>query len=407
MSMASKMKIAVVTPFGAEEKLDVFAEFVAAQGLAGRGDDVRMFTYRIRSNPEYVDKVRKGVRAVRCSQKYGFAPRLFWQVLVWRPDMVLLCHIRSWLNLVAYLSARLVGAKVVFQVIGFLHDPYIVADRDNPLETIFPEPKTITTMRGFLSCAFKTRNVASCWENFAFHFPLVRSDVLVTITEFERRMVREKIGRESVVIPWGVPLDPGVVETKPSFPNGVEPPEPFLFYIGQVKRRKGWDIIVDALALLKKEGIRKHLVFVTSSSPEEYKEAIDRVASLGISDQVTFLFHISNEEKEWLYRRSEATLAPSRYEGFGLTVFESFAAGVPVLGTDIPVYDEFLIDGVTGLVSKKGDPRTFADNLKRLSDPELKKAVIAGGLLEVRKYTDVMIVDRFEKLFQELAASRS
>jgi glycosyltransferase involved in cell wall biosynthesis len=88
-------------------------------------------------------------------------------------------------------------------------------------------------------------------------------------------------------------------------------------------------------------------------------------------------------------------------------VFESFAAGVPVLGTDIPVYDEFLIDGVTGLVSKKGDPRTFADNLKRLSDPELKKAVIAGGLLEVRKYTDVMIVDRFEKLFQELAASRS
>lgn len=401
------MKIAVVTPFGAEERLDVFAEFVAAQGLAARGYDVRMFTYRIRSNPEYVDTVRKGVRAFRCPQKYGFAPRLIWQILAWRPKVVMLCHIRSWLNLAAYLAARAVGAKVVFQVIGFLHDPYIVGDRDNPLETVFPEPKTITTFRSFLSCAFRTRAVADCWENFAFHFPLVRADVLVTITEFERRMVREKMGRDSVVIPWGVPVHPDVAERKPSFPPGAEPPVPFLFYIGQVKRRKGWDTIVDALALLKREGIRKHLVFVTSSSPEEYREAIDRVAELRLSDQVTFLFRISNEEKAWLYARAEATLAPSRYEGFGLTVFESFAAGVPVLGTDIPVYDEFLTDGVTGLVSKKGDPRTFADNLKRLSNPELKKTIIAGGLQEVRKYTDVMIVDRFEKLFQDALACRS
>ncbi|MFH1077815.1 MAG: glycosyltransferase family 4 protein [Patescibacteria group bacterium] len=405
--MASRMKIAVVTPFGAEVRLDVFAEFVASVGLAARGDDVRMFTYRIRSNPEYVDKVRKGVRVFRCPQKVGFAPRLIWQILAWRPQVVMLCHIRSWLNLGAYVAARLVGAKVIFQVIGFLHDPYIVGDRDDPLETIFTKPKAITTLRSFLSCAFRTRAVADCWENFAFHVPLVRADVLVTITEFERRMVREKMGRDSIVIPWGVPLKPDVVERKPSFPSGMEPPETFLFYIGQVKRRKGWDTIVEALASLKQEGIRKHLVFVTSSSPEEYQEAIDRVAALDLSDQVTFLFRISNEEKAWLYARAEATLAPSRYEGFGLTVFESFAAGVPVLGTDIPVYDEFLKDGVTGLVSKKGDPRSFADNLKRLSDPELKKTIIAGGRQEVLKYTDAMIVERFGKLFQDVAAGRS
>ncbi|MEK7116487.1 MAG: glycosyltransferase family 4 protein [Patescibacteria group bacterium] len=405
--MSPLLKIAIVTPFGAEERLDHFADFLLAQGLIRKGYDLRFYTYRIRSNPEYRDGTYKGVRVYRCSQVKGFSPRLVWQLLCFRPNVVILCHIRSLLNFVASIAARLVGAKVIFQVVGVLHDPYIVADRDNPIGTMYSENRIITRFPQFLSCLFNPKKHGSCWENYAYHAPLAQADVRVNIMNFEHDMLKKATGLESLVIPWGIPLRKEVEERVPDPQRNTSLPESFLFYIGQVKKRKGWDTIIESLALLKQEGIRKNLVFVTSSSPEEFKEAEDLVTQRGLADQVWVLFRISNEEKAWFYKRAEATLAPSRYEAFGLTLFESFAAGTPVLGTDIPVYSDFLFDGETGMVSKKGDPSTLAENIKRLADPELRKKLVDGGYRIVQKFTDGRMVDSFDRLIQDILSPRS
>lgn len=397
-------KIAIITPYGAEERLDHFAEFLLAQRLIPRGHDVRFYTYRIRSISDYAnDRTHKGVTVFRCRSLFGMAPRLVWQILRWRPQVVVLCHIRSSLNFPAYFASRLVGAKFIFQVVGFLHDPYVVADRDNPLESIYTDLRIIHRFPQFLGCVFRQRKLTECWENYTFHYPLYRSDVRVTITPFERDMLKQVTGLDSAVVPWGVrSVDPHAPETMPAPLAGRPFPATFLFYIGQVKKRKGWDTVIEALAILKREGITKELVFVTSSSASEYQEAIDKVHGLGLDDQVWFLFKISNEEKTWLYRRAEATLAPSRYEGFGLTVFESWAEGVPVLGTDIPVYSDFLHDGVTGLVSKKGDPASLARNIQRLSEPGMREKLVEGGRTKVREYTDEKIVDGFLRVIKRL-----
>lgn len=395
------MKIAIVTPFGAEDRLDQFAEFILAQGLVKHGQDARLFTYRIRSNPLYVDvkKSYKGVPVWRCEQKFGFSPRLIWQILVWRPQVVILCHIRNYLSFSAYLASRLVGARVVFQVVGFLHDPFVVADRDNPLENIRPHIDLVRNFAGFIRCWMREKSFASCWENYMFHAPLIRADVRVAVTPFEQGMMRKLSGLESLVIPWGLPSEPPTIEAKqPVMSDGRVLPNDFLFYIGQVKRRKGWDTIIEALALLKAKGVRKNLIFVTSSSPEEYKEAIDLVHACGLDAQVFFMFKISNEEKHWLYQRTEATLTPSRYEGFGIPVFESWIYGKPVLGTDIPVYQDFLLDGVSGLVSTMGDAEGLARNLERLSDAALRERIVKGGREMLLKYSDKEIVRQFEEL---------
>ena len=398
------MKIAIVTPFGAEERLDHFAEFLLAQGLIGQGTDVRLYTYRIRSNPAYAnDGTYKTVPVVRCAQYVGFSPWVFWSLIRFRPKIVVLCHIRSFLSWPAYLAARCIGAKVVFQVVGFLHDPWVVEDRDNPLETVRASVNFISTMGGFLVCAVHG-SFLSCWENYVTHMPLVRADARVTITKFEQMMLKRLAGIDSIVIPWGIPpASEHIPEREPTFQDGGHCPASFLLFIGQVKRRKGWDTIVEALAILKRDGIRKDLIFVTSSSPAEYHEATELVHRLELDDRVHFLFNISNEERAWLLHRAMATLAPSRYEGFGLTVFESWVEGVPVLGTDIPVYSDFLLDGDTGLVSKKGDPESLASNLKRLEEPGMHERLVAGGRRMALRYSDQAIVDNFVRLFSSLA----
>ncbi|MFA5185789.1 MAG: glycosyltransferase family 4 protein [Patescibacteria group bacterium] len=396
-------KIAIVTPFGAEERLDQFAEFIVAQGLVKRGCDVRYFTYRIKSNPAYVkDECYKGVNTIRCSQKLGIAPRLVWNIFVWRPEVVILNHTRSYLNLCGYFAAKLVGAKTVFQVVGFLHDDYVVEDRDDPLDHIRNEIHLIHGFWDFLKTWMKTRSFKSNWENFLFHMPLYRSDKRVTITQFERAALQRIAGLDSEIIPWGVHLDMEKVgESLPVMKDGRPLPENYLFYIGQVKRRKGWDTIIQALDVLKREGVKRNLVFVTSSSPAEFKEAEDMVKSFGLEDQVYFMFRISNPEREWLYNRATATLAPSRYEGFGLTVFESWVAKVPVLGTDIPVYSDFMFDGDTALVSKKGDPESMAVNIKRLDEPGMRERLVQGGLRMVKEFSAERVVDGFWKLLEE------
>lgn len=397
-------KIAIVTPFGAEERLDQFAEFIVAQGLMKRGYDVRFYTYRIKSNPAYTaDEKYKGVDTVRCSQKLGVAPRLLWNLIAWHPDVVILNHTRSYLNLFGYLAAKMVGAKTIFQVVGFLHDDHVVEDRDDPLDHV---RKNIHLIHGFWDFLFtwvKTLSFTSNWENFLFHTPLYLSDKRVTITDFERAALQRLAGLDSVVIPWGVRLDMRQVgENPPAMKDGRRLPDEYLFYIGQVKRRKGWDTIIQALDILKREGIKRNLVFVTSSSPGEFKEAEDMVKSFGLEDQVYFMFRITNPEREWLYNRATATLAPSRYEGFGLTVFESWVAGVPVLGTDIPVYSDFMFDGDTALVSKKGDPESMALNIKRLDEPGMRERLVRGGLRMVKEFSAERVVDGFQKLLEGL-----
>lgn len=399
------MKIAIVTPFGAEKRLDAFAEFLIAQHLIQDGNDVRMFTYDMANNPEYAEKqlTYKTVPTVRCRQRYGFSPRLVMEILKFRPKLVMLCHIRSWLSLSGYIAARLVGAKVVFKVIGFLHDPCIVSDRDNPLETIHPKITLLTSV-GKLVKSYFGDAPAGCgrWENFATHYPLANADRLITITEFEREWVKKVMGLDSKLVPWGVKLEADQMpEAEPKLPEGC-PKSGFLFFIGQVKRRKGWDTVIEALGVLKQQGIRKDLVFVTSSSPDEYKEAHELVKRVGVEDRVHFLYRVSNEEKAWLYRRSAGLLAPSRYEGFGLTPFEAFDFGVPVFGTDIPVYSDFLKDGYNSLISKKGDPVTLAESMKRLDQPGVSEALIKGGKETVAKYTDKQIYEAYQNAVEGL-----
>jgi len=393
------MRIAVVTPYGAEERLDSFAEFVMAEGLAKNGDDVRLFTYRIRTNPEYrEDKTYHGMRVHRVSQRLGIAPRIFMLFLKWKPEVVVLYHVRSFLNWSAYCAARLVGARVIFHVVGFLHDPFVVEDRDNPLESIRPDIRLVRSVGGFLREIVKTGSIKQAWENYIYHMPLFRADARVTISDFEREKLRELAGLNAAVIPNGIPVERTPVERKPERPI----PASYLFFIGQVKRRKGWDTALEAIAHLKNRGIVKELVFVTSSSPSELAHAEAMCKERGIEDQVYFFLSVSNEEKAWLYAHAEATLAPSRYEGFGLPVIESWLAGTPVLGTDIPVYQDFLVDGVTGLVSPKDDTIALAENILRLEDRDLRECIIAGGRNKMRDYSDTKLVERNIALIRDV-----
>lgn len=310
----------------------------------------------------------------------------------------MLFHPRSELNLSAYLAARLIGAKVISEIVGILHDPFVCFDRDNPIETLNNRADLITSVRKLLRYWLGGR-VKDSWNNFLYHYHVAQADAVVAISEDEKQYIRKLYHREAVVIPWAMPKNAMDSEVEPEIVAEGSLPKDFLFFIGQIKKRKGWDTVLECLKSLKEKGVVKHLVFISPYS--DVSEAKLYAEKLGIENQVIFLSCIGNKERNWLYKRAQYILAPSRYEGFGLPVFEAFRSGRPVLGTDMPVYLEFLQHRKNAMISKIGDPIGLAENIIELdSNPELVQSLIVQGYKTADNYTVDLMTDKFLDLIE-------
>jgi glycosyltransferase involved in cell wall biosynthesis len=84
---------------------------------------------------------------------------------------------------------------------------------------------------------------------------------------------------------------------------------------------------------------------------------------------------------------------PSDAEGFGLVLIEAMAAGVPVIGTNVPGIRDVIVDGVNGLLSPPRNPRALADAIERIFfDAPLREKLIAGGKQSVWERFDWDVV---------------
>lgn len=377
-------RVAIVTPYGASARYDNYAEFILAQVLRERGWDARMYTYAIRGIPTYQkDLVYKGVPTVRCRQRAGFSPKLFLSLLFFRPDTVICFHPKNLLMFTAMLSARALFVRFIVEVVGILHDPYIVSDVDDPTNTMRDNPALITSFLGFLKCV-GNESTSGAWKNYILHAPTAQADTIVAINDQERGLIRQIYGRKAERIYYATPREE---DTQPeASPRGADKiPPGYLFFIGQVKRRKGWDTALAALAVLKRAGHASHLVFVTPDA--DHSVAAAYAEKEGIADDVTFLSAVTNEEKRWLYAHSRYVLVPSTYEGFGLPVFEAFLAGKPVCATDIPVFREFLVHGKNAMLSPVGDGEALARSVSTLdADPALQERLRVSGMQTAKEF---------------------
>lgn len=400
--MNANYKIAIVTPYGAEPRLDHFAEFILARGLIAHGLDVRFYTYKQNSKPYNKNFVYLGVKVFRCRQRVGISPGLFFSILRFHPHYVLYFHPKSLLSFTAYLAAKATGAKTVSEIVGILHDPFIVGDTDNPVATINKNAMLITSWKELFRSLGQSK-LSGKWLNFITHMPIAKSDAIVAISRAEQNYIRQFYGRESELIHWAIPQAEERPQQKPAEEKYGRLPEKFLLFIAQIKKRKGWDTVLEALSLLAKYGLKKNLVFVSPST--DFSVAKNYAAELGVEHQIYFLSNISNEEKRWLYAHSEVVLALSRYEEFGLPVFEAMAAGRPILTTDIAIYRELLTHGHDCLLSPAGSGKGLAENIKILDqNPALVAKLIQGGQKTIAKYTADIMVNKFIKLIELLLA---
>jgi phosphatidylinositol alpha-1,6-mannosyltransferase len=132
--------------------------------------------------------------------------------------------------------------------------------------------------------------------------------------------------------------------------------------MGRLQRRKGQDMVIQALSLiLKKFSNVKYLI---AGIGEELAALQQLAQDLGVWDNVVFVGQVTDHERAAYYAACDVFIMPNRQigadiEGFGMVFLEAGAAGKPVIGGKSGGTGEAIKDGVTGL-------RVDGDNVKSI-----------------------------------------
>ena len=166
----------------------------------------------------------------------------------------------------------------------------------------------------------------------------------------------------------------------------------------RLRRYKSIDVAVEAFALIRRE-LPDARMAITGRGPDESR--LRRlVKRRGLSDCVDFHGFLPREDLVQLLHRAHVFLNPSPKEGWGLTVVEANACGVPVVGSNRPGLKDSILKDKTGFLAEYGNVQEFAEKgLELLTNRDLWKQMSQRALEWSRSLTWERTADEMEKSF--------
>ncbi|GAA5043064.1 glycosyltransferase family 4 protein [Nocardia callitridis] len=208
------------------------------------------------------------------------------------------------------------------------------------------------------------------WERTNLHTGLGAGTRVGVISPFMGRHLHQDYGipRHALLdIPDGLTVEDKarIVGPHSSDIPDIRLPEEFILAIGRAEPYKGFDDLIDALAILRKtRSDIPHLILAATTEtphPTEYQRHLARrIEELGIV--ATMLFRFSPSVTALLRTPGvRAVVVPSRAEPFGRIPMEAFLAGAgPVITTTAHGLAEQIEPGSTGFTCAPGAPETLA-----------------------------------------------
>ena len=178
---------------------------------------------------------------------------------------------------------------------------------------------------------------------------------------------------------------------------------PTFVYVGRLKRYKGLDLAIRALAEARKErpGLRLDI-----AGGGDHLEALQQLArEAGQGEAVRFLGFVSEEEKVRLFRTAWANVFPSPKEGWGITIMEAAACGTPSIASDSPGLRDSVRAGSTGWLVPHGDVAALAQQFLALAgDRDMVDRFGVAARRHAERLTWDAAADQTEAQLQDLIA---
>lgn len=161
--------------------------------------------------------------------------------------------------------------------------------------------------------------------------------------------------------------------------------------MGRFVKKKGFDIFLTALSLLKARGISFKAVI--GGEGEEEKTLKRLAAKLGLNKYVTFIGWV--KDKERFFNSIDIFCLPSIHEPFGIILLESMKYGCPIVSTSSEGPNEIINDTKTGMLCNIASASDMADKLELiLSNPAGTKELTKNAYLSLVQNYDIKVVGK-------------
>lgn len=263
-------------------------------------------------------------------------------------------------------------------------------DEVNPTHLLMRTPQNeMLSMAGergihvlpILADIFQGRTLREKWRDFKLSRALRKSGARVfsNHTLNASRSMVKKLGCDPTrVVPWDWGPVPTGGDAKPSM---GDPSAPRLLFVGSIREDKGVGEVIDAVKLLRAEGIAATAQIAGPGDLELFQARIDRH---GLGDCVTLLGSVPNGKARELMRQQDMVIVPSWHsypEGLPNTIYEALASRSPLIMSDHPAFRGRLQPNQDCLVFKERDAAGLAACVKQLcAEPGLYARLSENGL---------------------------
>ena len=176
--------------------------------------------------------------------------------------------------------------------------------------------------------------------------------------------------------------------------------------VGRINEGKGHKVLVDAVHELRAAGVPARATIAGDVFPggeAHERDLVDHIAARRMGDAIALPGFVEDVD-ELLSRHLVFALPSVRPEGFGLSLIEAMAQGLPSVATNVGGPAEIIEHGRTGLLVPPGDANALARALRSLlEDPELRRTLGEAGAADVReRFSLGHTVDGVERVYEEV-----
>lgn len=181
---------------------------------------------------------------------------------------------------------------------------------------------------------------------------------------------------------------------------------PQLLFLSNLIESKGVYILLEALELIKNEGVVFHCKLVGGEGDITINQLNCKIENLKLENYVTYLGKKYNEEKWDVFNSSDAFVFPTYYhnESFPLVNLEAMMFGLPVISTNEGGIPDVVKHNETGFIVEKKNPIALAESIKQLiKDPKLAKQMgIRGRARFLEQYTIEVFENRLVEILNQI-----
>lgn len=168
-----------------------------------------------------------------------------------------------------------------------------------------------------------------------------------------------------------------------------------LYFVGEIKKRKGLHILLQALHVLEQRGVHCKLHVIGGFKEKQYESEIEHLLkSLRLSESVVFCGWKNQMEVIKYAKDIPVFVLPSFQETLPLSIAEAMSQGKIVVATDICGIPEMIKNGVSGYLFSRGDVSELADILQNIFENTVQQNNISeNAKLMSKRYLPANVLD--------------